>query len=316
LAELIVYVDPDAVGGGTGVDWTNAYASLSIMEAAEQDDFDTANNWLHVYCRSSSSTADTTNLEINGSITSSDDYIKIEGASGHRAKKTSWDASIYRLAPAASNTVNVYDNHVWFDGIQFACPTTGIYTGNISAGSWTFISNCRNNGSSTWLAPNDSDGTMYIWNCINTGGGRLLDFNAGTAYVYNSIAYGSSQDGIRFIVGSSGAIYNTVSFKNSDDFDFHGGITVDHCASDDGDGTNDVAESGGGVEWPDDFVDAANGDFTLKATSNLVGAGVADPGSGLFSTDIDGDTYATPPSLGVDEIAASGAAWIPRVMIF
>lgn len=31
------YVDPDAVGGGTGVDWANAYTSLNAWEMIDSD---------------------------------------------------------------------------------------------------------------------------------------------------------------------------------------------------------------------------------------------------------------------------------------
>jgi len=304
LAELLTYVDPDAVGGGTGVDWANAYVSLSIMEAAEQDDFDTANNWLHCYTRSSSGGDDTTACTINGSVTSATDYIKIEAVSGHRMKKTGWDAAIY-LMDVTGDCINVWDNHVWIDGLQLDATGNAIEIANVAAGSWCYISNCRHSGSGYLVQVFDADGDAKVWNCINNGGGRFTYVTDGNCDVYNSICYGAATDGFDYNAGTTGEIINCVSFKNGDDFNIDGGatVTIDYCASDDGDGDHPVAESGGGVEWPDDFVDAANGDFTLKATSNLVGAGIADPGSGLFSTDIDGDTYATPPSLGVDEIA-------------
>ena len=50
-------------------------------------------------------------------------------------------------------------------------------------------------------------------------------------------------------------------------------------------------------------MDAANGDFTLKATSNLVGAGL--DLSGTFTTDIDGETRVA-WDVGPDEYIVAG----------
>ena len=312
MAEVIRYVDPDAVGGGTGLDWTNAYTSLSAMEAAEQDDFDTANNWLHCYCRSSSGTDDTTPVVINGSVTSATDYIKIEATSGHRAKKTGLDDSIYHLNVTGYG-FQVWDNHVWGDGLQITSSNVGFEVSNVAAGSWCRISNCRQFGAGYLCYLTDADGDVQMWNSICDGGNRLYRQSGGNADIENCIAYGSAGNGID-IDGGTVTITNCCAFNNGAT-DIDGG-TIDYCASDDGGGTNEVAESGGGAAWPNDFTDAANGDFTLKGTSNLVGAGVADGLGGLYTTDIEGDTYASPPSLGVDEIAASGAVWIPRVIMF
>ena len=80
-AQIIRYVDPDvAAGDGSGDSWENAYASLFAWEDGEETDLDTANNYMTVYCRSSSGTADTTNFSIVGWTTSATDYIEIIGA--------------------------------------------------------------------------------------------------------------------------------------------------------------------------------------------------------------------------------------------
>ena len=85
-----------------------------------------------------------------------------------------------------------------------------------------------------------------------------------------------------------------------------GGTTVDYCASDDGDGTNAVAPSG--ANWANEFSNAAGGDFTLVAGGNCEGGGTDDPGSGLYSNDMDGDAYTSPWSIGVDAKTAAGGA--------
>ena len=71
-------------------------------------------------------------------------------------------------------------------------------------------------------------------------------------------------------------VKNSAIFNNPDDFS--GSVTVENCASDDGDGTNAVTPS----DWSDVFEDYSNGDFRLKATdTDLIGAGLD------LSTDVD-----------------------------
>ena len=104
--------------------------------------------------------------------------------------------------------------------------------------------------------------------------------------------------------------YNCIVFNNSDDF--KGTITIDHCASDDLDGTNPVDISPGATEaddWEACFTDYANGDFSLKSDSVCVGAGVDDPGSGLYSDDILGNTRTSPWDIGAFEYVPFKAAW-------
>ena len=105
--------------------------------------------------------------------------------------------------------------------------------------------------------------------------------------------------------------YDSAVFGNSglasDDFYCTVNLgTIDYCASDDNDGTHNVAEgTTGGAAWPNIFTDAANGDFTLKVGVALIGAG-GKAGSSLFSTDIEGTTRGTFWDVGAFEYVAAG----------
>ena len=79
------------------------------------------------------------------------------------------------------------------------------------------------------------------------------------------------------------------------------GSTIDYCASDDNDGTNNVDETGGvGDTWVDSIPDFATNDFTL-VDKHLNGVGTDDPGSGLYSDDIAGTERSSTWDVGAFE---------------
>ena len=314
MAALGHTVDTDGISGD--------YASLNALEAAQNQDLtDGAGDTYAATCQASTGVADTVSTVFSGWTTDVGEDITVIAAPGHEAIKTSYDVSRYRLE--VSNDECIYFNEEYCNiiGIQM----TGEYTdtetytlryGTALATSVFYISGCRirvkptSSGILRGINGGDNnDSTAYIYNTIieNIGTDNSsiygMRFNFATTGVYNCIVYGCYR-GMRD--DGAATIKNSVVFKSFDDF-LNG--TVDSCASDDNTGTNNVAESGGGADWPDDFVDAANGDFTLKVGSGLKGTGINDPGGGLYSTDIEGDNYVVDSwSLGVDEFVAVGAA--------
>jgi hypothetical protein len=77
-------------------------------------------------------------------------------------------------------------------------------------------------------------------------------------------------------------VTNCAVFNNSDDFSGTN-ITVDHCASDDGDGTNGVDWTNEATDWGNVFADYANKDFSLN---NYTGTGtIIGQGTGLSSSE-------------------------------
>lgn len=82
-------------------------------------------------------------------------------------------------------------------------------------------------------------------------------------------------------------VKNCAVFDNLDDFQIAGGpgtLAIDHCASDDGDGTNPIAVP----SWPAEFVNpnyGTVGDFRLKFGAVLLGAGIGPAVDPLVPTD-------------------------------
>lgn len=308
MAEVNRYIDPDVSGGaGDGTSWSDAYSSLSAWEAAEQTNLVTDGDYHIANCRASSGTADTTSVTINGWTTGASNYIEIKAASTDRAVSSSWDATKYRLDVAAGDAIYNLEDYVRFDGLQLEAADQAILLA-MTAGEIR-ISNCRIQDSNygVYLSQASDSPDSKIWNCIiDTMGtdGIYYRTDAGTMDVYNCVVYGCTDDGIQRVSGNINVV-NCAVFTNGDDF-IGTFSSIDYCASDDGDGTNAVSPSGG--DWDNEYTDSANGDFSLVSGGNCEGGGTDNPGSGLYSTDIEGDSYTSTWSIGCDAKTVSGAA--------
>lgn len=299
-AEVIRYVDPDATGTGTGLDWTNAYTSLSAWNTGEATNLVADGDWHHVYCRASSGTADTTTMSINGWTTGSTHYILIEAADGDEALKDEWDDTRYAKGATNETEITVTNDYVEIKGLQIS--------GRISITATTDIYNCRLKGtSSVGINISNSTTTVNIWNTIMTGTyyDGIVAGTSTTVNVYNSVLAGATSDSIEYN-SASGTCKNVVCYGAGTDFDIDGGstVTVDYCAGVDGTGTNSVSFSGSDID--NELTDVSTGDMTLLNTGNFYHGGASAPDSSLYTTDMEGDSYySTAYSIGVDEYVAA-----------
>ena len=321
MAEVVRYIDTDVSGGaGDGTSWADAYSSMNAWEAAEQADLVTAGDWHHAYCRASSGTADTIQVIIGDWITGENNYLEVEAGTDNEALKSGWNTGRYRLSVANDSALGINEDHFRIDKMQIevteidANYESPVIINIVSAANEIRISNSRLRGNNDAGSRNralhcaDGDLVLKTWNtiyeeCGGAAGSDCVYLVCTTANFYNCILRKATQDGID-VDGGTVNMYNCAVFDTADDFD--GTNTVDHCASDDGDGTNPVSPSGG--DWDNEFNDPSNGDFTLLNSGNLYHGGADDPGSGLYSKDIEGDDYYSGAfSIGVDEYVAGGA---------
>lgn len=330
MAEIVRYVDTDVSGGaGDGTSWANAYHSLYDCEAGQQQDLtDSGGDWMHIYCKASSGTADSTHgqLYIIGWTTGAANYILIEAADGYQALATSWSTTRYIYQGTDIDVVYVQEEYVRFKGLQIA----GVYSSTANkymmivtdvGTSVVYVYNCRFKGSTDTnsnmggIQINDADCTAYIFNTIiyDCDGRGFRNTNSTNTYIYNCTIYNCQLYGVDRAAGTV-TINNCAIFNTADDL--NGTLTIDYNAIDDADAqTHNIAETGGGASWTGDFNDAANGNFSLKVGSGLIGTGVADPGSGLYSDDIAGTARGAAWDVGAFEyVAAGGSSVAPQAM--
>ncbi len=301
------------VDSGSGA--SGNYASLNALEAAQEQDLtDGGGDTYTATCTTTGdNAADTTTTEFVGWTTGATTYIQIEAASGDEAVIGSFDTSRYRLSVSAGNSLKISEEYVRLVHLQIetdqshgsAADTVYI---SIGAPSSIQIDSCRIRGKNAGAVPTAlkvGGGTVDIFNSIIYGSDSALDIRwvvaNPTVNIYNNtITSGGNTNGINVASGTATAKNNAV-FNNSNDF--NGTVTADYNASDDEDGTNSqkmVATD----DWAAEFVDAAGGDFTLVVGSVCIENGIDNPGSGLYSDDIEGTARSSTWDIGAFEYVA------------
>jgi len=189
MAEIIRYVDTGATGTGDGTSWTDAYTSMSAMEAAEQQDLVAGGNTFTCYCRASTGVADTTPVIFLGWTTGVANDIKIIGESTSK-----WDASKYRFVFPFSVTtgMSLEVPNLTFDSIHVE------HTKSAASATYTYTIRVRNPGitikNCILKGVNDGAPSQYLgWTGVH------IQYSDGICLFYNNILYD-------FIVGGAAAL--------------------------------------------------------------------------------------------------------------
>lgn len=148
-------------------------------------------------------------------------------------------------------------------------------------------------------------GTCKRINCLAYGGGFAGFQSDGSSwatsnlYNYNCTAYGNEFNFIDVqICKNCLATANTTG--DGFDFAFTGSSGHNNNAS----GDTSAVGTSSRISQTFSFVNAGAGDFHLQSgDTGAKGFGATDPGSGLYSDDIDGDTRNAPWDIGIDQVA-------------
>ncbi len=296
------------------------YTSLSAAIAGEAGDLVSLDRQLTIECYAM---ADTTAIRIDNTAWTTDAtrYILITVPSTERHAGF-YSTSKYRLEVANDNALELdYGEYVTLEGLQVY--STGNYatlslgTGTAAASNIT-IRQCIIRGSSsiTYKGPLYITGSgsalanTYVYNNLIygtytlSGIGRCIQFDTvGNYYIYNN-TLASCGTGMYRNNGTVVAKNNLVSvttqlgygtFAAGTDYNRTNVSTLGYSVTGGGN-THDAASR------TFTFVNSGSSDYHLQESD--VGAkdqGVSDPGSGLFSSDIDGETRFGTWDVGADE---------------
>lgn len=295
------------------------YTSLKTAVETEAGDISGGGDDANFYITEAWTGADTGNWDIDGwTMGGNEMLIQTQGAS--RSPDGTYLATGHRIENA-TQIFDIENSNTTVDGIQ--CKNTG--AGIISSGAIgtitldsCIIASQAGNGEA-FQFDHSGGGTDTIINCVvyktkevggTSAGLRATGSVTGTVNIINSTLSGYN-DGIERDGGTMTAT-NCAVFNNDDDFD--GTITIDYCASDDGDGTNAVDISPGGVEatdWAAAVTDYANGDFSVKDSSSpLYNTGTA---TGAPADDIMGTArpQSTTDDIGAFELVVAAPSGLP-----
>lgn len=290
LSTVTKVVDP---GNGGGTDYTTLDAYEDALGGTTTGHLPNDDQIALAQCRSSDNSDDTAAVEFNGWTTDSTRYIKVE-LHGDETNTGIFNGNNYVLAitdAGATGMLRVREDYVRIDGIQLQVTTTanndnyGILVESQGASNDIWISNCilkgvaDGTGSTRGIMVNDGDTIAKIWNCVVSGffvsgqtGHRGIGVDACTSCEINNNTVYNSTRGMD--LGNTAAVVRNCAVGNCDD-DFVDADDVEYCCSDDEDGANSQAPSGG--NWANEF-ETPGSDFRLKSGGNCVGNGTDDPG--------------------------------------
>lgn len=303
-----VYIDPDTLGAGTGIDLANAYDSLWAAEAGEQASLTSLDIYIHFLECTTGGSADVTPTSIGGYGTDATHYILITSGPGY-GHSGKWDNSKARIVTADAVSIAIQQAFTYLAHLQLGYNYTTvnysyvvtIYYSAVPSSYYYYNNIVRTfgGGAITCFYTNHANASVYAFcNLISASGRGYYQGSAGHGYLYNNTIYNCGADGIYIAATvASFTAKNNIVANTANDFNVLCAVfTIDHNASDDGDGTNPIAASGG--NWNNEFTSIAGDDFTLLPSGNCFGAGVADPGSGLYWADIIGVPFSAPWNVG------------------
>ena len=300
------------------------YTSLSAWEAGRQGDLPTLD---YIEVADCSGFEDTTGVEIDGWTTDSTRYIEIKA--DYVGGK--WSTNLYRIYPSADGAIHINEGYVRVHHIQMgmsaphssdydSCKIVAIHGGGrpdvriynfIIKGCATGTSAGYHGGIHVWGHDHVADVRVwngFIYDCkCDSDASALQTFNCtGTLYAYN-VTIHNCRYGVR-------PMSATIDCRNVLTQDCDDGFYEDGGSFGSSDyNLSDIATDAPGANSRNEktvlFVDEAGDDFHLAANDTEArDNGASDPGAGLFSNDVDGQTRGGAWDIGADEYVAAAAS--------
>lgn len=309
----------------SGGDYTTLEA---CMNANEQDL--TGDGWFDVEIDGDwSGGADTTAVAIHNYTTTSDDYVSITTATAARHLGV-WSTSYYihswALRWNGDSGFGISSDNIYVDGIQISVDggSSYNYASGICVGDDNRVSNCIIKGIDTLdhsygIAKDNS----ILWNNIiyaflgSESSGIMLTWGqVGTLTAYNNTCFGNSA-GITTKEASSVILYNNLCNNNSNDYILNRHDTdADNIAGPTDTSSPDNEWDNTNVVFTNETGGSENLHIAVADSSGAKGGGTVDPGSGLFSDDIDGNTRGATWDIGADEYVSEAVTFIPKIWIY
>lgn len=305
--------DVEEDGGGD-------YTSLKTAIETEAADISGGSTDANFFINLAWDNTDTSNWDIDGwTMGSNNMLIQTTGLS--RSQDGQWLATGHRIISGGTQVLDIEIPNVTMDGLQWELGSSSDTGVNSSLDMDNCnITNCICNGAGYGGAgfltfALNAAGTLTFENSIfynsGTPAGSEAIYNTSadtTLDIVNCTIYGWS-DGIERDAGTINVL-NSLVFNNTDDFDgtFN---SINHCASDDGDGTNAVTITQSASDYAALVTDAPNGDFSVTdSSSELYNAGT---NTGAPSDDIIGTSrpQSTTVDIGAFESIVGGATGNP-----
>lgn len=312
-----VYIDPAATGGGTGVDWTNAYTTLNAGIVAKAG---TITEPYIFHCRSSGAhPADEANVTFNGySGLSSSNTITVTVDIADRQAGV-WDDTKYRLVPTTGKTMLFYDSFINIIGLQLSSPNGFIIDLLCDLTGTVKLEKCLIKGNSTsdmygiQGRSTAASSILNVYNCLiyDVSGTASYAINCNTANqsinAVNCTCHNNTR-GLRAVLGSFVAINNLMYLSGGDTYTYTPTVAfaagTDYNVTDSADGIGTGSNNKTGHTFT--FVDHPGNDFHLQSSDEgAIGFGT---NHGLFTDDVDEQTRTVPYDCGFDEYVSGAPA--------
>ena len=296
------------------------YTTLAAAIAAEKGDMVSLDRQLTIECYAME---DTTAVSIANAdwTTDSTRYILITVPTAERHEGV-WSDSKYRLVVSTGSALQIGNEYVHLDGLQIRSTNTANYATSLYVGSTAttggtvYVRNCILRGNSdSYLGgcfeTYSGTFTVYFYNNLFYGADRwngaygFFIQTAGNYYFYNNSFAGNhtalrQSNGTIVLVnnlftGNTNMVSGTVTLAAGTDYNRTSSAALGYTVTGAGN-THDA------VSQTFSFVDAVAFNWHLAvADAGAKDLGVSDPGSGLYSTDIDGQSRSGAWSVGMDE---------------